>query len=166
MSDIALKPEQDLRTYRDVLGTFTTGIAVVTTRVSARSVGMTINSFSSVSLKPPLILWSIDKQASHFDEFCSARHFAVHILAEDQRDLSERFTQKGDEKFSGMKWTLDNLELPVINDCLARLQCRLFQSYEAGDHYILLGEVLQYEVTDGAPLVFARGSYCRLGGVF
>lgn len=162
----AIKPEDDLISYRNALGAFTTGVAVVTSTIASKPIGITINSFSSISLKPPLILWSIDEQSSHFDDFHQVQSFAVHILSIRQKAIADRFVQISDDKFSNLEWTYDEMGLPVIPESLARLQCRHNSFYEAGDHRIILGEVLQYHRNEGEPLLFSGGQYHHLGDKF
>ncbi|MCB1845748.1 MAG: flavin reductase [Halioglobus sp.] len=159
MSAASRLPAEDLRGYRAALGAFATGVAVVTARVDEQLLGMTINSFTSVSLDPPLVLWSVGDRASNFDALCSAERFAIHILAADQRGVSDRFAQSSGDKYAGLDWQMDDAQVPCIAACLARFRCRRFEVYPGGDHRIILGEVESFSSTSGDPLMFVQGQY-------
>ncbi len=152
-------PESDLRLYRNALGTFGTGVAIVTTSHEGEPCGMTINSFSSVSLEPPLILWSISERASYFDVFQHCDSFAVHILSTTQQALCEQFARPGDKQFSHVDWTWDDSGNPCLPDCLARYECDAETVYPGGDHQIIIGRVRQFETAMGYPLLFVGGHY-------
>ena len=153
------------RSLRDALGTWATGVAVATTLDRAGlPVGMTINSFAAVSLEPPLVLWSARHGVPPFDAFEVADAFVVHVLAADQQALSDRFAQVGGDKFAGLGWRPGRDGLPVLDGALARFECRVAHRYPGGDHLLLIGEVLDFEQHEGAPLLFHRGGYRRLGG--
>ncbi len=152
-------PDQDLREYRSALGCFATGVAVVTAEHEGEMLGMTINSFSSVSLEPTLVLWSVGDRAAQFAAFCSAEYFAIHILAASQRRLSDRFAQSSAEKYDGIRWDYDGKRVPRIAGCLARFQCRRHNVMAGGDHKIILGEVESFEFSGGEPLMFVNGQY-------
>jgi flavin reductase (DIM6/NTAB) family NADH-FMN oxidoreductase RutF len=162
MSDRSKLPGDDLRGYRSALGSFATGVAVVTADVGGQLLGMTINSFASVSLQPPLVLWSIGDRASNFDSFCSAERYAIHILSAHQRHVSDRFAQSSGDKFSDAEWEYDENSVPRLPDCLARFQCRRFEVYPGGDHRIIVGEVEHFELSEGEPLMFVQGQYLEL----
>ncbi|HEV8315748.1 MAG TPA: flavin reductase family protein [Burkholderiaceae bacterium] len=150
----------DKRAFRNALGTFTTGVTVVTTRDTAgRDVGLTVNSFNSVSLEPPLVLWSLARNAASLPAFVASEHFAVHILAADQEPLSNRFAQRGADKFSGLELARGEGGVPLLPGCAARFRCRTAYRHEGGDHEIFVGEVLGFEAFDRAPLVFHKGGY-------
>lgn len=151
------------RHYRNALGTFPTGVAVVTTKTSAGPIGMTVNSFTSVSLDPPLVLWSPAKSSSRYAAFTAASHFAIHVLSAEQGLLSSRFT-RGGPGFEELHW-LENLEgVPVIPGTLARFECELSDLHDAGDHTLILGRVLRATHRQGDPLCFSRGTFGRFQG--
>lgn len=151
--------------YRDALGQYATGIAVATTRgPDGRKIGVTANSFTSVSLDPPLVSWCPSKAASHLRELESATHFAVNVLAADQHQLSRQFaapTQDStmQDKFEGVDIIEGLAGLPLIDGAVARFQCHTVQQIDAGDHLIFLGEVERYDANGGDPLVFHLGRY-------
>jgi flavin reductase (DIM6/NTAB) family NADH-FMN oxidoreductase RutF len=153
-------PAADPRAFRDALGCFATGVTVVTCPGPDGPMGITANSFSSVSLDPPLVLWSPAKASKRFDAFCTAQRFAIHILEEDQDDLAMAFTRSKDP-FGGLDWAPDRDGVPIIAGPLARLDCALEVAHDAGDHAIVVGRVLRCTRRDGAPLVFHGG---RFGG--
>lgn len=145
---------------RRALGQYATGVTVVTARApDGRNVGMTANSFTSVSLEPPLILWCPGKNAPSLPDFTDASHFAVHVLAAGQHHLSRRFATPADDKFRSTPTTPGIAGTPLLDGAVARFQCRTVQRLDAGDHVIFLGEVEQYEAEGGAPLVFHSGYY-------
>jgi len=153
----------DPREYRRTLGTFTTGITIVTTRDSeGRPVGITVNSFNSVSLDPPLILWSLARGARSFATFSESETWAVHILSAQQERLSHRFATSGKDKFAGIDVESGLGDIPLLKDCCARLQCKTAFRYEAGDHLILVGEVIDFDRSNLPPLVFQAGGYAAL----
>ncbi|WP_256669174.1 flavin reductase family protein [Pseudomonas sp. C2B4] len=153
----------DPKQFRQALGAFTTGVTIVTTRgPDGQDYGLTANSFNSVSIDPPMVLWSINKDSSSAHAFTEGSHFAVHILATDQESLSNRFAKSGADKFSGLDLQRGPCEIPLLEGCSARFQCKTTYQYEGGDHIILVGEVLAFDRFDGAPLVFHSGGYRRL----
>lgn len=160
-------PDTTGQALRDALGCYATGVAIVTTATAAgHPAGMTVNSFASVSLDPPLVLWSARRGVSPFDAFEQASHYAVHVLGEHQRALSGRFARPGGEaeRFEGVAWAPGLAGLPLIEGTLARFQCRVVQRHAGGDHLILVAEVLDFERGTGAPLVFQGGGYRSLAG--
>lgn len=153
------------RALRDTLGEFATGITVVTSLDAAgQPVGMTVNSFNSVSLEPPLVLWSIGKEALGYSAFTSAEHFAVHVLKADQQHISNLFAGRGADKFGQVHWHAGAEGIPHLEDCAAHFHCRKVQNIDGGDHTILLGEVREFTANGGEPLVFHRGRYRALAG--
>lgn len=145
--------KSDARALRDALGQFATGVTVVTTfDANDGPVGMTVSSFNSVSLDPPLVLWSLSRDALSFEAFMSAEGFAVHVLAADQESLSDRFAAKGEDKFAGLDLKSGLVHAPLLKECSARFQCEKRHRYEGGDHVILIGEVVAFEQFDRAPL--------------
>jgi 3-hydroxy-9,10-secoandrosta-1,3,5(10)-triene-9,17-dione monooxygenase reductase component len=121
--------------------------------------GLTANSFNSVSLNPPLVLWSLAETSLSLPAFKAATHWAVHVLAADQEELSGRFARRGIDKFSGLDLEAGVGDVPLLRGCTARFQCRTAYQYEGGDHVIFLGEVLSFDRADSAPLVFHGGRY-------
>lgn len=150
----------DRRDFRRALGQFATGVAVVTAMGrEGRCVGMTVNSFSSVSLDPPLVLWSCARNAPSFPDFCDASHFAVNILAANQHHLSRQFSTPLPDKFAGVVWREGPGRCPVLDGTTAHFACRLVKQYDGGDHIIFLGEVEEYKYGEAEPLVFHSGRY-------
>lgn len=149
--------------FRNALGSFATGVTIVTTvGLEGEDVGMTANSFNSVSLDPPMILWSVGKNAMSRPAFAAAEHFAVHILATQQKALSDRFAKRGTDKFAGLTVERGPGNIPLLKDCAARFKCRTAYRYEGGDHDIIVGEVIEFDHLDAAPLVFHSGKYSAL----
>lgn len=151
------------RALRDAMGRFATGVTVVTAVGPEGPVGITANSFASVSLDPALVLWSPAKASSRYPVFAAARHFAIHILGDDQRDLAAHFTRHGRE-FDGIEVSEGPGGVPLLDRCLARFACRRVAAHDAGDHQIIVGEVLEAALRDGAPLVFSQGFYGEFAG--
>ncbi len=155
-------PAKVTRAFRDALGAFATGVTIATTTdAGGDPVGMTASSFNSVSLDPPLVLWSLAKSAQSRAAFTGSGHFAVHVLAASQQDLSDRFARSGTDKFAGLAWQKGALGSPVLADFAARFECRTRHEYEGGDHVILVGEVVAFEAHDVPPLLFHAGGYAR-----
>ena len=150
----------DARQFRSALGAFATGVTIVTTRdAQGRDIGLTANSFNSVSLEPPMVLWSLAKNARSLPAFLAAEHFAVHVLAADQEDLSLRFAARGAEKFAGLDLERGASGVPLLRGCSARFQCRTAFRHEGGDHVIFVGAVEAFDHSDRPPLVFHGGRY-------
>jgi len=146
------------RAYRDALGCFGTGVTVVTCTTPMGPLAMTANSFSSVSLDPPLVLWSPAIASSRHDAFVAAQTFSVHVLAADQLPLARAFARDGRD-FSHVHWTESGLGTPVLPGAVARFDCQHHAAHPAGDHTIVLGRVAAAALRPGAPLLFVRGSY-------
>ncbi|MBA1205003.1 flavin reductase [Pseudomonas capeferrum] len=150
----------DPQAFRAALGTFTTGVTIITSQAEDGSpVGITANSFNSVSLDPPLVLWSLSKQARSLQTFSSGKHWNVHVLSIEQETLSGRFATQGEDKFAEIQLDTGISEAPLLHDCTARFQCRTAFQYEGGDHVIFVGEVLAFDHSDRAPLAFQSGQY-------
>lgn len=150
----------DPQAFRAALGTFTTGVTIITTQgEDGAPVGITANSFNSVSLNPPLVLWSLSKQARSLPVFSSGKHWNVHVLSTEQERLSGRFATQGEDKFAEVELDRGISEAPLLQDCTARFQCRTAFQYEGGDHVIFVGEVLAFDHSDRAPLAFQSGQY-------
>ncbi|MGH8196966.1 MAG: flavin reductase family protein [Steroidobacteraceae bacterium] len=150
----------DKEGLRHALGQFATGVTIVTTAGSNdEPIGVTANSFNSVSLDPPMVLWSLMTSSLSRPAFENAAHFCVHILAVSQEDLSQRFAARGKDKFSGLKWVRGAGSVPMLEEYVARFQCRMANQYPVGDHIVFVGEVLHFDRTDKRPLVFHGGRY-------
>ena len=158
------KPHAELRR---ALGSFATGVSIVTARdpgdasLPARDVGLTVNSFSSVSLEPPLVQWCLARRAATFTAFERASHYAVHILGAQQRELSQRFATHDIDRFAGLDLERGPTGLPLLTGCVTRFVCRIVERYAGGDHVILLAEVEGFETSDAEPLLYLRGAYRR-----
>ena len=118
--------------------------------------GMTVNSFASVSLDPLLLLWSIDKRVYSYEEFLKVEKFTVNILAADQEDLCNLFASKVEDRFTQCEWKKSELNLPVLSNSLATLQCKVFRQIEAGDHTIIIGEVIHIQNAEKEPFLYHR----------
>ena len=145
---------------RQAFGCFGTGVTVVTTRspTGARA-GVTANSFNTVSMDPPIVLWSLSVQSPSLEVFRTAGHFAVNVLTAEQLALSNRFARPAADKFAGVDYA-DGLEgLPLLADCAATLECAVLEEQIVGDHVLFLGRVVQYAYKKAAPLLFFHGRY-------
>lgn len=155
----------DVRAFRNALGSFPTGVAIITTvGADGRPVGLTCNSFSSVSLEPPLVSWGLRINSKSLEAFQQAGAFAINILAEDQKDLSGRFASgQIVDKFEGVAWHKGHRDLPIIEDCVATFECDKFAEHMAGDHVLFLGQVAKFEHgRHEDSLVFYKGAYMML----
>jgi len=153
----------DPKEFRNALGAFTTGVTVVTTVAqSGEDIGLTANSFNSVSLDPPMVLWSLAKSSLSLPAFKDAEHFAVHILALEQEGLSGTFASRGVDKFGGLTFDRGPDNVPLLRDCAARFVCRTVFQYEGGDHIIFVGEVIEFEHWARSPLLFHAGQYGQI----
>jgi 3-hydroxy-9,10-secoandrosta-1,3,5(10)-triene-9,17-dione monooxygenase reductase component len=158
MSD-SVKSVHDPKAFRQALGAFATGVTIVTTRHEQVDVGITANSFNSVSLDPPMVLWSLSRKALSLPAFQGNPHFAVHILASDQEDLSRRFASQGADKFAGLTIERGPGNVPMLEGCSARFQCRTTFTHDGGDHVIFVGQVLAFDSAQRPPLVYHAGRY-------
>lgn len=150
----------DERALRHALGQFATGVTVVTSRApDGRRIGMTANSFASVSLDPPLVMWCPAKSAPSAADFRSASHFAVNVLSSHQHALSRQFATPLKDKFAGVEVTEGLVGLPLLSETVCAFECRTVATYDAGDHIIFVGEIERYSATGGDPLVFHAGAY-------
>ena len=151
------------RAYRDALGSFTTGITVVTAMTDQGPIGMTVNSFTSVSLEPPLVLWSPAKRSSKHGSFQQTVHFSIHVLGVEQDYLCQAFS-RGGTGFAGLSWTTSEEGVPTLCDTLARFECRRSATHDAGDHSLIVGRVLRVTLREGEPLCYSRGMLGRFAG--
>ena len=161
-AQVAVTSQFDNKEFRHALGCFPTGVAIITTLdEQGKECGLTCNSFSSVSLDPPLVLWSLRKKSSSIDAFRNTGAFAINVLAGDQGALSGRFaTSAIADKFEGIEFERGYAGVPLINDCVARFHCSMHQQHDAGDHVIFIGRVERFErVREDDPLVFCKGAY-------
>jgi 3-hydroxy-9,10-secoandrosta-1,3,5(10)-triene-9,17-dione monooxygenase reductase component len=150
----------DAGEFRQALGSFVTGVTIVTTRdENGVDVGLTANSFSSVSLDPPMVLWSLAKTAASMPTFLAAKNFAINVLAIDQEGLSNRFAKRGEDKFAGLDLERGEGGVPLIPGCVSRFECRGVHQYEGGDHIIFVGEVIDFANFQKRPLAFHAGRY-------
>ena len=151
--------------FREVLGHFATGVTIVTAVDAGEPVGMAANSFMSLSLDPPLILFCVAHSSTTWPRIERAGKFAVNILGEGHEELSQLFARRGADRFSQTPWRVGVSGAPVLEDAIAYLDCRFEAEYPGGDHKIVVGRVLDLDVRDGArPLLFFRGSYERMHG--
>ena len=152
----------DATEFRKALGAFATGVTIITTRTAdGKPLGLTANSFNSVSLNPPLVLWSLANSSMSLETFKTAPHWAVHVLASDQEALSGRFAKRGEDKFAGLDFDTGVGDIPLLRGCTARFQCKTAFQYEGGDHVIFVGEVISFDRADSSPLVFHGGRYAH-----
>jgi flavin reductase (DIM6/NTAB) family NADH-FMN oxidoreductase RutF len=152
-------PRVEIDGFRRSLAEFATGVTVIATSVDGERFGLTSNSFASVSLDPPLVLWSIRRESKSFAAFAACSHFAVNILAEDQIELSQRFARSGPDKFRDLDCHAGKGDAPLFAGVAASFECVRSQTYDGGDHLILVGEVLRYSRYDRQPLLFVKGRY-------
>lgn len=159
-------PAIDPRELRDVLGCFATGVAVVTSiGDEGKPVGMTINSFSSVSLEPPLVLWSIGLNTPSRGAYAAHPSFAINIMGTESKDETLHFATPSEDKFAGIDWAPGHDNIPVLKSALATLECQVEDRILSGDHEIYIGRVMRMNQKDGDPLVFHKGKFAQLGKV-
>jgi flavin reductase (DIM6/NTAB) family NADH-FMN oxidoreductase RutF len=148
------------RAFRDALGSFATGVTAITIDGPTGPMGFIANSFSSLSMDPPLVLWSLAKSSGRYPCYAAARHFAVHVLGADQTGLIDRFHRTG-AGFDGLDHDLNLHRVPLLAGALARFECDQHATHEGGDHLIIVGRVTRVLCQEGAPLVFSRGRMGR-----
>lgn len=157
----------DPREFRNTVGCFATGITVITTvDESGGPIGFTANSFTSLSLDPPLVLFCLDRKVTSFGAFSAERPFAVNILSSAQTDVSQRFATTGPEKWEGVEFESWETGSPILPGCLANLDCTIESVHEGGDHVIVIGRVVALKRADAAPgaLLYYNGRYAELAG--
>lgn len=159
-----IPPSADFtRRFRDTLGMFATGITVVTTRTpDGEPIGLTVNSFNSVSLEPPLIVWSLTSNLPSTPLFENAEYYAINVLAEDQEALSQRFASRAGERFAGLEFDEGVGGVPLLRGCCARFECRNTVRHPGGDHVVFISEVVGFDRSERAPLIYFGGAYRRL----
>ena len=150
----------DPAALRRVLGRFATGVAVVSTRTAdGRLAGLTVNSFSSVSLAPPLVLWSLRRDASLFPVFTATGHWAINVLSAEQLPLARQFCSPLVDRFAGVQVSEGLGGVPLLPDTIASLECSAWQTLDGGDHVIFLGRVERCTTAEGSPLLFHGGAF-------
>ena len=153
------------KAFRNALGSFPTGVTIITTQDPAdgRLTGLTVNSFSSVSLDPPLVLWSLARKSPSLDQFAVGRQHAIHVLSHGQKDLAYHFATPKADKFAGVEHVLGtDFKAPILQGTTACFYCETHQLLDGGDHLIVLARVLRHETSDHAPLLFAKGAMLKL----
>ena len=156
-----LQHSTDRRRLRDALGRFPTGVAIITTcNAAGKCEGLTANSFSALSIDPPLILWSLMSTARSMPSFWEAGHFAVNVLAADHLELSRHFARGRENKFEGVGYEVGIAGCPILTDALATFECRAQDKLNIGDHVLFVGAVERLDYRDGDPLIFSAGEYC------
>jgi flavin reductase (DIM6/NTAB) family NADH-FMN oxidoreductase RutF len=155
--------EVDEARFRKTCSQFATGIAITTvTGLEGQPLGVTVNSFTSVSCAPPLVLVCLDYRSSILPHFRNSAYYGVNVLRENQRDISVRFSQPELDRFIGIGWRTGATGVPVLDEMLATMECRVAQTVEAGDHAIFIGEVVRADYAEGRPLVYFGSDYCCL----
>lgn len=147
----------DERTFRDAMSKFATGVTIVTMEDNGENIGMTVNAFMSLSLNPKLIAVSIDEKANMYNKLSVSKPFGISILREDQKDLSMIFAKQKDNE-DNVKF-IDQSGVPVLEDTIAKLSCKVKERVIAGDHVIIIGEVIDISTEDGAPLLYFNSNY-------
>jgi len=157
--------QQAQRALRNALGAFPTGVTVITACDAQGDslVGLTVNSFSSVSLEPALVLWSLSCKSPNLGVFAPGRSHVIHVLADGQKDMAYQFANPRADKYAGIDYQItDAFQAPVIHGCCARFFCEVHQVLDGGDHHIILARVLRYDSRDLPPLLFAKGQMMSL----
>ena len=143
---------------RQTLGCFPTGVTVLTCMGrSGQPLGLTVSSFNSVSLDPPLILWSLQNRSVHLDDYLAANRFAVNVLCAEQSDTCRTFASEVEDRFAAVDWHMSALGLPVIDNSAATLECAREEVHLTGDHRIFIGRVLAHRHSDRTPMVWGKG---------
>lgn len=151
---------ENARAFRRALGQFATGVTLITIESDGGPMGFIANSFSSLSMDPPLIMWALSKSSGRFAAYQGAQHFAVHVLGAQDGGIVDRF-MRGGAGFDGLAHELNAHRVPILTGALARFECTLHQLHEGGDHVIVVGQVQRAAIQDGAPLVFSGGQMGR-----
>ncbi len=161
LQEISLDEAHDARQIRNALGRFPTGVTVITTQApDGKREGLTANSFSALSLDPPLILWSISRRSPSLPGFLASGYFAINVLSAGQADLSHRFATRSEDKFAGLTIGTGVGDSPLLDGVLARFECSVENTVDGGDHVLFIGRVHRLAYGDGEPLIFNAGRYC------
>ncbi len=143
------------KTFKEIMGSYPTGVSIVTTMIDNKPVGLTVNSFASVSINPLLVSWCIDKKSSSLEAFLHSDKFAVNILSGHQKEECFIFADRTEsDRFSKISWTESSNHLPILEGVFAVLECKKFQEVDAGDHFILIGEVIDLQRTENKPMFY------------
>ncbi len=161
MVEVTLDGSHDPRSLRNALGRFATGVTVITTSANGKREGLTANSFSALSLDPPLVLWSIVRRSPSAAGFQAAGQFAINVLGADQSGLSHHFATPHDDKFAGIDTEAGLGDMPLVKGALASFECTTEQTVDGGDHILFIGRVQRIRYGDGDPLIFSAGKYCN-----
>ncbi len=154
--------DMDPRDLRQAFGRFGTGVTVITARAPDGTLaGLTVNSFNTVSLSPPIVLWSLSITSPSLELFRSAGHFGVNVLALDQLELSRQFSRPAEDKFVGIAFSDGWGGVPVLAGCTATIECTVIDEHMVGDHVLFLGRVVRYAYEDAQPLLFVKGKYTQ-----
>jgi len=160
---VVIRMSSNAKELRHCLGQFATGVTVVTcANDDGQACGITANSFSSVSLEPPLLLWNIAKSSNSLDAYLNAEHFAINILASEQQDLSSHFAKSDHTLFDAVDHVVSDKGVPVLPGTLACFECRTYETHDCGDHYIIIGEIERFRRSDKEPLLFFNGRYAAV----
>lgn len=149
---------EDPRSFRAALGNFATGVTVITCQSGSGPIGITANSFASLSLNPPLVLWAPAKSSQRYPFYMAAEHFAIHVMGAEQTDICSGFARNGDV-FDAFDWEEGSHGVPLINGCLSRFECTQTAQHDGGDHSIIVGRVTRVTTQSGKPLTFFAGKY-------
>lgn len=151
--------------FRRACGRFATGVAIATV-LDAQGAphGLTVSSFTSVSLEPPLVLICLGHAVTVIQSFRAAKHFGINVLAASQREVSDRFARKGEDRFNGTPWIAGATGVPLLPGALAAIECAVERIVAAGDHDVLIGRMVRAQVAEGAPLVYFASRYRELRG--
>lgn len=153
----------DTRQFRNALGGFVTGVAVVTTKLENQDpIGLTVNSFASLSLDPPLVLWSIDRRSDMLSIFSACKNFTVNVLTAAQQDIASHCSKPGDHSISQFDHEICGNGIPVLANAKAVFECEVHERVEGGDHVIMIGRVHSFSNSDAAPLLYYEGQYASL----
>ncbi|MBV7379146.1 flavin reductase family protein [Maritimibacter dapengensis] len=158
MTDSFIPAPDTAREMRDALGLFATGVTVVTCQTPRGPLGITVNSFTSVSMDPPLILWCPAKKSRRHDALASAHRFALHVMGEEQDDVTRAFARTG-EAFDTCDWDVSEHDVPLIEGCPARFECHIRDRIDAGDHTVIIGHVDRVTTSPAIPRVFLAGNW-------
>ena len=150
----------EMKKFRQCLGKFATGVTVVSCRdQDGKPCGITANSFSSVSLEPHLVLWNIAKVSKSLRAYLEAEHFAINVLSDQQQSLASHFAKSENGLFDDFGYRDSSQNVPILNDTLAHFECRTHAIHDCGDHHIIIGDVIYFELSDSEPLIFYSGHY-------